>query len=331
MKGSLQNGQFIGQNQAPGQQGPDQGQNQMPGGGPQNDKTYITFSSDGKNWQVGDLVAEHASVPDVIQLGSDVGDFKKDSILVYYIDFSQIGGPGTEQIVVVNSTNGGKSWSAKKNITISNKQNKGGAVDPSIVQLSDGRLRLYFFGSDVTTGDPGQATGPHKVYSAISSDGINFTVEDGVRFQNSGLTDPEIIAYNNSWYMYYSVGSQFKLATSSDGLNFTSVTVSGGNIGGVPGALAIGGGVRVWGCSQGLAEGFAGDGTNFTKEQDDIFNGQVVGVCDPAAYSLSDGRYVMVYKVSGSNPSGGQQPGIGQPNQNGSVQPPPNQPIGGNQ
>ncbi|MBU4205030.1 beta-galactosidase [Patescibacteria group bacterium] len=267
--------------------------------GPQNDNTYFTISSDGKNWQPGSLVVKEASVPDVIQLQKNVGNFKKGDLLIYFVDFSTVNKPAdVETLGLIISTDGGKIWGQKTTVSIKNKSNKGSVVDPSVVQLSDGTLRLYFFGSEITSGDPAGATGPHKVYSAVSSDGINFTVENGIRFQDDKLTDPEVIQYKNQWFMYYSVGTATKLAVSNDGLNFSARAITGGDIGGVPGAVIFDGSVRLFGCRKGIATAVASNGINFNKEQEDIFSGKIQGiVCDPSVARMDNGEYAMVYKT----------------------------------
>ena len=257
---------------------------------------YITFSSDGKTWKGGDLVRKSASVPDLIQLTKDAGEFKKGDLLVYFVDPTVMKGPGTEGLGILSSSDLGKSWTESGHIKLTGKSNKGGAVDPSVVQIEDGTLRLYYFGSEITQGDPAKQEGKHKVYSAKSTDGINFTVEERVRWEDNRLTDPEVIYFNNNWFMYYSTGAESKLATSTDGLNFTGIKITGGNVGGVPGALAVDGGVRLFGCSKGISTAFASDGINFKPEQTDILSIKGV-VCDPAAIKLSDGRYALLYKI----------------------------------
>ena len=264
---------------------------------PNFDNVNFTVSADGKNWQPGNLIAKSASVPDIIQLKKDSGNFKKDDLLIYFANFSNFGQPKLEALGLIVSHDNGKTWSNRTAINL----DKGAAVDPSIVQLDDGRLRLYFFGPETIAGDPALAPGPHKVYSAISSDGINFTAETGVRFQDNNLTDPEVIRYGNQWFMYYSVGSATKLAVGSDGLNFSAHMITGGNIGGVPGAVVFDGGVRLFACGKGLTTTTASDGINFTKEQADIFGGKIRGlVCDPAVIKMANGGYSMVYKTKGN-------------------------------
>lgn len=294
--------------------------NQGPVNGPQNDKTYFTTSSDPKSWPEGTLVAEKASVPDIIQLNSDVGKFKKGDILVYFVDFSNF--QGSETLGLKVSSDNGKNWSDKYTVEIKDKASKGAAVDPSLVQLPDGKLRLYYFGSEAAMGsDPASVPGKHKVYSVISSDGVNFTGEDGIRFEIEKLTDPEVILYRNQYYMYYSVGPSAQLAVSSDGLTFTSQKITGGDVGGVPGAIVQDNGVRIFGCKRGLASAVSSDGITFKSDTNDVFNGKVKGfVCDPAIVKGLDGKYLIIYKYgdvqAGGNmqPPGGLQPmGVQQP------------------
>ncbi len=280
-------------------------QNQMPGNPLLRDNTYLTFSDDGKNWKQGALIRKSASVPDLIQLTKDIGKFKKGDLLIYFVDALTIVGPGTEQLGIISSSDSGKTWVEQGTIKLAGKKNKGAAVDPSVVQLSDGSLRLYYFGPEITQGDPARQEGKHNVYSAKSSDGINFVVEKGIRFEDFSLTDPEVITFGDKWLMYYSVGASTKLASSTDGLNFNVVNIIGGEVGGVPGALAVNEGIRLFGCSNGISTAISSDGVNFRQEQTDILNIRGM-VCDPAAIKLANGRYAMIYKIGNAGPQ--QQP-----------------------
>lgn len=287
---------------------PQQGSSGPNGANPlQNHDTYITFSKDGKTWNSGTLVKKGASVPELIQLTHDVGTFKSGDLLIYFVDASTMVGPGSEGISIERSTNLGKTWTSAGQIKVTGKVNKGAAVDPSIVQLDDGTLRLYFFGSEITQGDPAQASGPHKVYSATSTDGIDFTVESGVRFESNQLTDPDVVYYNGTWYMYYSAGSTTKLATSSDGLTFTSKAMTGGSVGGVPGAVSTGSSVLLFGCSQGISEASSTNGVNFNIIKQDIIKTSSI-ICDPSPIKLTDGTYAMAYKIETGGQTQNQKP-----------------------
>lgn len=275
---------------------PGRGLVRQPGGDLKYHTAYYATSVDGQTWQPGGLVQKEASVPDVVELTSDLGDFRKGDLLVYFVDAANFTGPNTESLGLIVSSDGGKTWGKKQTTQVKNKVNKGAPVDPSVVQLPDGRLRLYYFGSQATAGDPASAAGQHKVYSALSADGLNFETEPADRLADERLTDPEVINYNNQWYMYYSVGPKSKLAISDDGLTFRSKPITGGEVGGVPGALVTSdGGVRLFGCSQGgFSSAISSDGVNFTFEQSNVVEG---ATCDPAAIKRSNGQYFMIYKV----------------------------------
>ena len=61
-------------------------------------------------------------------------------------------------------------------------------VDPSVVLLEDGQFRLYF------TSGPREGGSQPSTYSALSNDGVHFTVEPGVRFQADGMVlDPNVL------------------------------------------------------------------------------------------------------------------------------------------
>ncbi|MBI2105309.1 exo-alpha-sialidase [Candidatus Woesearchaeota archaeon] len=100
--------------------------------------------------------------------------------------------------------------------------------DPTIVDLQDGRMRMYYKGADSQNPGPGQSI--HKIYSAVSSDGLTFQKE-GLRIDsetngdNGWASVPDAIVlpdgrvriyYVTAAAMEHGIGS----AISSDGLNF---------------------------------------------------------------------------------------------------------------
>lgn len=269
-----------------------------PTSGPVNDQVYYSISADPARFPTGTKIADHASVPDVVQLNQDVGNYKKGDLLIYFVDFASPTRPDSTNISVIDSSNNAQTWSQRTSIKIANRAYKGVTADPAIVQLLDGRLRLYVFGSELSNGDPAQQKSPHRIYSAVSSDGINFNLEPGYRVQDNQLTDPDVILWRNQWYLYYS-GIGLQLLISNNGLDFTrqALGASTNDIGGVPAALPLPNGVRLYGCGkvgQGIQTGFASDGINFTKDGSNIVAG---GVCDPSVIKLANGQYLMVYKV----------------------------------
>ena len=100
--------------------------------------------------------------------------------------------------------------------------------DPTIVDLSSGKMRMYYKGANSQNPGPGQSV--HKIYSATSSDGLTFQKE-GLRIdsETSGDNDwasvPDaIILPDGQVRIYYVTASEMQhgigSAISSDGLNF---------------------------------------------------------------------------------------------------------------
>jgi hypothetical protein len=89
----------------------------------------------------------------------------------------------------------------------------------SIVALSDGRVRMYYF-SDGSSLD---------MLSAVSSDGLNWSVEAGVRFTVSLIVPVRVSSVPTGFRLYYR-NSSFTInsAFSSDGLTFTDEGPVGG-------------------------------------------------------------------------------------------------------
>ncbi len=100
--------------------------------------------------------------------------------------------------------------------------------DPTIVNLPGGKMRMYYKGADSQNAGPGQSI--HKIYSAISSDGLTFQKE-GLRIDsetngdNGWASVPDaIILPDGKVRIYYVTASGMEhgigSAISSDGLNF---------------------------------------------------------------------------------------------------------------
>lgn len=102
-------------------------------------------------------------------------------------------------------------------------------TNPAVFETQDGRYRMIFEGSrmDYNKND-------RRLYSAVSSDGVAWTVEEGVRFQDEGdgkpgelfTSVPDIIRLGDRRLrMYYTRGVTSATALSSDdGLTWTKET-----------------------------------------------------------------------------------------------------------
>src|SRR4051812_33232860 len=123
----------------------------------------------------------------------------------------------------------GNSWSAPTPITINGVVNQN-AVDPNVVALSNGQFLMMFnFQND---GFPNPPPVP-AVYTAISTDGINFTSAQPAFSNPSGatLTDPTEVQLPNGTFLAEvatqttgpggnPAGNYIAFYSSTDGRNF---------------------------------------------------------------------------------------------------------------
>lgn len=261
--------------------------------GPYSDEVWAAVSSDGEDYQVlkGPFF-EHASVPAVVR--------RDGRFFVYFVDFRDRPGPGQEHITAAVSDDG-RVWRELGRIEIAGKPNRGAAVDPCLVNLPDGRMRLYYFGSEVTGGDPASRAGEHMIYSAVSTDGIRFEAEPGSRFSAPNITDPEVVYTGKEWLMFLSSGQETNLARSKDGLRFNADDAVVFREGGVPGAvLEDGGQVRLFLSGKGSIWTLVWDPETGDYDRslvrEAVNPGDGLIVADPSCVKLDDGTYYLIFK-----------------------------------
>lgn len=164
-------------------------------------------STDGVNFVRNDTtLLEHASVPDGV-IGND------GKTWVYFVN----GVPGQHAIFIAKRD--GDALTTFDCIRIDGKVN-GNAVDPDIIRLADGRFRLHYFQGWFVGEEKPQPGELHPIYSAISSDGINFTVEGKV-FEYENIYDPTVAQLaDGTWMMGLNHPDGALLATSVDGKSY---------------------------------------------------------------------------------------------------------------
>src|SRR3989344_2302561 len=253
--------------------------------GPYHDKVSYATSTDLLNWtDSGKVLIEHASVPDVI--------LKDGTIYMYFVDVSTDGRP--EQLGMMKSTDDGKSWSERQIITI---KGVGVAskvpVDPDPFLLPDGRIRIYYF--DISGRANVGSKSKNKIYSAVSSDGVNFKQEDSVRFEDDNIFDPDVLKVDDTWRLYVGnpEGQKVVSATSKDGLNFVKegAAYEGSS---VPNAIYEGGKYYLY--TAGIQIATSSDGKTYTKSKYS-FKGPGGVTADPGVVKLGDNNYLMIYKT----------------------------------
>jgi hypothetical protein len=264
--------------------------------GPWNTRLMIATSNDGLAWiRTNQILSDQADVPDAI-IGA------RGWIFVYYVTWAE---EVRNRIVAAISPDNGMSWVYKK-VNIANVPGEWAPpVDPDVVLLDNGDFRLYF------TSDPDGA-GPTKpgTYSAISGDGLNFTLESGARFAVEGreVLDPTLLKIGGVWHYFAGgVGGGVNYhATSADGLNFTrALDVQIDKLMFANG-IAVPGGYRFY-CfdvesppAHSIWSVFSTDGGTWEMEEKildvDVAAGlESVFVRDPAVVRLPDGTYLMFY------------------------------------
>lgn len=268
--------------------------------GPYHDKVSYATSADLMNWtDSGKILIEHASVPDVM--------LKNGTLHMYFVDVSTDGKP--EQLGLMKSTDNGKNWSGKQIVTIkgvgvANKI----PVDPDPVLLPDGRIRIYYF--DISARSNMASKAKNRIYSAVSSDGLNFTQEDGVRFEDDNIFDPDVLKVGDTWRLYVGnpEGQKVISAISKDGLTFAKegIAYEGSS---VPNAIFEGGKYYLY--TAGIQIATSTDGKTYTKTNSS-FNSAGGVTADPGVVKLGDNNYLMIYKTSDAAAQGPPTPGTPQ-------------------
>jgi len=265
----------------------------LPTSGPWYHHVRTAVSSDGLTFieERAPTLVDHASVPAALQ-------FHDGTIRVYFVDFSS-GNP--ERLGCVESSDNGRSYRWAGCVIDGLTSNK--AVDPCPILLSDGRVRLYFYASEQNV----NSTGPHRIDTAVSSDGIHFTREATV-FTFDGLVDPDVFFNGSLWVMHVfslTVGGTV-VATSADGLSFHQIgTLSPTGYGVTRPVRLADGTFRMYGFRQPDAQEFvslrSSDGLTWSLESGVRFRaGAGRQITDPYVIEKPDGKWLMAYKDGSS-------------------------------
>lgn len=197
---------------------------------PANHIVQLAQSADGSSWSlVGGWQSYKGSVPDVFRRGNTL----------YVIS--------TSGLTRVDMTTGATTTST---VTL----NEGTFVDPSLAQLPDGRLILFFLpgvpGQDPAQCAAGEASCVRQIRSAVEvagSDGARFVVDAGARVSETitsgAFSDPDIFFNGTEWVLYVSRGPSVHAYTSSSLQgSYAFKAVVSNSLGGVPAGLQLAGG-----------------------------------------------------------------------------------------
>lgn len=255
----------------------------------------LATSIDGVNFAPDSVVLEKASVPDIVRLADS-------TLAIYAVDGA---GRSFSGLVVAMSKDEGKTW-VSGSVQLDVKGTVG--ADPEVVLLPDGRTRLYFVEfpkeQGLPTASPSAKVAKNMIKSAISTDGVNFAVESGNRFEYEGITDPDVVKIGNKWFMYVSVGSKLLATSSPDGSNFKlDKTIR--NRGSVSNTVPVEEGLyRQFYCDNGIKSATSADGLVWKDEPGfRLKPGPKEFICDPAPIKTEGDNWLLYYKVTSSDES----------------------------
>lgn len=264
---------------------------------------FLASSKDGKTWTSGTLLARYASVPDIIQLRESVGPFPAGALLVYFVNTSQPHGDDNDTPFLIYSLDNGRTWSGRVATNVYGAPEGTIVVDPSLVQLDDGLLRMYYWDIAASSGPPWGKNHTPAIYAAVSRDGVNFKFEGAVYKGQKVWADPEVVEFDGKWYLFLN-SPDGDMAVSDDPLRFEAAASSVLN--GLPGAMVVDDELRVFVCGiKGIEEFQSKDGHNFVSRGSTGIDG-----CDQSPVRLQDGKFLMVTKHTqpSSQPLQQQQP-----------------------
>ena len=257
-----------------------------PGEGPWKSSVVVRTSSDGVSFGTVRTIFPHAGVPHVLHT-------TKGDLIAVFQNFSYSEEALFNVIAYSVSSDDGATWSAPKKLVIKGITAGGPSpCDPTLVELSDHSLRIYF-----TYDDVGGSPIPVTASAMALAGSMEFTLEAGARFEVKGamVLDPSVVLYKGKYHLFalnFSRAGQARAyhATSLDGLTFTREKdiLSGLTPPGNP--MADSNGVRFYGTNFHVCTmAYSADGSTYKQSADTI-----LGCSDPAVVQLSASSYLML-------------------------------------
>ena len=219
--------------------------------GPWATRIMLASSTDGLTFtRTVEIVADQGGVPNMI-VDHD------GRVRAYYVAWQQSGnvggGDGNFTAVAIRTAPG--EWVYHRVRIEGAPPLPHSPVDPSVVLLPDGQYRLFYMAQQTGL----QQTGPFdlRIFSATSTDGVDFVLDDGERFGTADgmVFDPTVLETDSGWRMWMGPDGSYT-ASSADGLEFTPTEpfiIEGYSFQAWSGVAIPGGGYRLYGSLLGPA------------------------------------------------------------------------------
>lgn len=254
--------------------------------GPWDGAIYMATSENGLQFNGRDLVLERAGVPNLLKL-------EDGSLVLLYQYFSDTSEDLFDAIAYSTSTDNGKTWTETQAINFTDLpapiEVSRKPMDPTLVQLEDGTLRLYF----TYHAKGNQTAGLYSATSETSNIDSTFVVNPNpALLTDENLLDPALVFFNGVWnhYSWKMESDDNYHSTSQDGLTFTlqdDISLPMDFLGQV---IPFEDGLRFYGTGEGVTTAFSNDGFTWQIDGSNLVQG-----ADPAVQELDDGTYLMVY------------------------------------
>lgn len=260
-----------------------------------NDVAVFRIRPDGASERLATF--ERAGVPTIAR-------FKDGRLIAAHQHFPVRPSADFDKVAVHFSRDDGRSWTDPEVIRLDGlPETMRFPFDPTLVPLSDGRVRLYFTSVER---EGRRELSPPAIYSAISEDGVRYQFEPGCRFGVAGrpVIDCAVVAHGEMFHLYSpdngpgmrpdpaaAVHGRAYHAVSEDGLSFRRlddvVQSRGGNWLGC--AVSDGKMITFFGTGRGIWSATSKNGADWTAGRDLAVRG-----ADPGVVTLSDGGLVVV-------------------------------------
>ncbi len=246
---------------------------------------YSTVSEDSITWTKEQFIRQ-GSVPEVIYFDGKYYLFVMAECLMYVSEDGLTFEPYT---YILKNENLPENFTGMRSF----------GVDPTAL-VDKGTIHLFFYEPEFqeTPTDPAWIPGDHSIVQYVSEDAVTWQrIGEAIALER--VTDPNIVYYNEKYFLYLSMGSNVIGSSSEEGEIF-SVLNNGETLhsfGGVPDSIVIEGVQYMYAHKQEVGKTVI----KILKSTDGVTWEEVVTALDnaeaPSVVQLPDGSYRMYYVV----------------------------------